>query len=1582
MQGIEPKTEAAFALTTLGKQAIPDELDTSADAEQFDIASEDTEDEISDAEMALVARKQKSTIIPPRPPETGPQKPKHDPPVRRIKKGLEDHWFAQFRNVEIFSVGIDSVLKHPRIRDIVGEDEDPHRLRINYAPHERAFNEAFLDTYKIDAGTRVSYIECRGLRDADRSLRRHIGTHPELIAKCVGNENFKLVIDDVMTTLSACDPKDRIAIVFVCRRGTHRSEACRNLVTSALDEMGCNVLSSEPLSRRKCYVTDDCSFCEPDKWSEWHQNTYDVCYKKVIDLLRNWSASSTSQEALAHRQQRSENATPVSIEVKDEIVQEVSSASRESRAPLVAEGRRQGKSVPDESGRRQSQKESRASLETDEIADFLDTALDNEDVARAILQRLRLCFLTDDKRILAAMADNQSNQSPKEALLELTKQYGVGNATLWAMVDTILPDLQEQTSRTTQAEPSSSSSTRQAQTANDEPSSRVAAPVVLKAASSVDLLSRDEAREVNNPPRKKAKRSDEPIYADINVDGKPCRCFWASTGVERVDYAPTEQRDEVLDQLLMSRGREKGFQTYILGEPDGPKDTKIRLDVKFKPHHTRIGIPTEMGDFRKTTLVKSREGKWSVLEDRVTSRTVTSCNKETDAACLVFLQPPRYWRTDSDDKITDVAFNAVAPFTAQQLLQDGSAKVTTMTRKQRQIIRSGIENLQKQDDMLTQCLKPSSQYTAEGKLLAIVNPVLVPVITGWGSGLVVHEVDVMLQDSFTDKDILDIRNLYNKTKPSLVFSCLGEHNQLSYDDMAKYVWLLEECASHGAMILHIDTQMNLRWNGKWTLPVVHGKGNLSFASNSPEALELVEAWSWNGDKHYAPMCMDHLQEDDFTSVLMRVHAEADLDMATKDTFPLAFVAEGREEQESATLDNPDGDGDVVLPEGIQEVLLNEEEVLEKMPLPGVPSHEKSRRQAWLKVPRRARVAIRKMHSEWGHLPSSVLINILKQAKAPQEYVDAAMQHLCSACDVAQPPKQTSKTGPPRMNYTFNHSIGIDVFDLHDYDGNCHLFLNIVCYGTDFQIVAYLCPGPGTPSSRLCGEIFMQSWVSWGGWPREVVSDRGLHNRGYFSRMLGAHGICPRNIGLESPEQLGKVERRGGTWKKVAKRVIHAQKLVGSDAMRTLAFCTNGTVNDGSRKGGFSPSQWVLGKYPRSIGDTFDNEEWADLGCINEKIDAESAFHKLTVMRLACKRAFAEVDCSTRIASLTLRKAAPLPGKYSVGDLICFRREAGAATPEQRWSTVTRIIGFDGPKVVWGLNETLPVCLAVDKIRPASQAEALAFLYTHGHKTPQVEPELVSDEQQQAYIDEYRTPDMPGHGSPAAVRAAAAAKAAARNTGHQLQDQLRQQHHATPSIPTVIPDLVPGERAEEADADDHEPSTTTTQSVTRNLMSDDDIDIRSADEVVPPDNKRDHGHTPIDTGEELDVAEAKAKRRKDALDDTPVQIRARQVVQQVEQLPATRKLMSTLAEARVRSRTPSSRANNSTFTAFVAERTEVSADVKGNRRKQLTGKTLNYNKCPPTMQKGIDGSRASEWRKWMDFGAGVKIQGAVLDELLS
>ena len=82
------------------------------------------------------------------------------------------------------------------------------------------------------------------------------------------------------------------------------------------------------------------------------------------------------------------------------------------------------------------------------------------------------------------------------------------------------------------------------------------------------------------------------------------------------------------------------------------------------------------------------------------------------------------------------------------------------------------------------------------------------------------------------------------------------------------------------------------------------------------------------------------------------------------------------------------------------------------------------------------------------------------------------------------------------------------------------------------------------------------------------------------------------------------------------------------------------------------------------------------------------------IRLACKKAFVEADCSQRLASAAQRKAAPTPGDHKVGDLLRVHREnKGQTVVNERWSTAKRIISFDGSTVFRGLNETVPKDIA-------------------------------------------------------------------------------------------------------------------------------------------------------------------------------------------------------------------------------------------------------------------------------------------------
>ena len=237
-----------------------------------------------------------------------------------------------------------------------------------------------------------------------------------------------------------------------------------------------------------------------------------------------------------------------------------------------------------------------------------------------------------------------------------------------------------------------------------------------------------------------------------------------------------------------------------------------------------------------------------------------------------------------------------------------------------------------------------------------------------------------------------------------------------------------------------------------------------------------------------------------------------------------------------------------------------------------------------------------------------------------------------------------------------------------------------------------------------------------------MSDRGLHNRGEFSKELSSMGQITQ-IGVESPEQLGRTERHGGLLKAMVIRVIAELQLVGREVIQHVL---TQSVDD--------QEQYVKGKrictqangyledYPRKQHPSWDEENWADLGALTAAEDPTLEFGQIAKIREKARKAFVRADMSSRVRRAILRKSAPITKEYGVGDLVCFR------TDQLGWSTVSRIIGFDGPKVFWVLCKGTPACVALDRLRPVNASEAPAYQYLVGQKP------FVFGSGQQGYVD--------------------------------------------------------------------------------------------------------------------------------------------------------------------------------------------------------------------------------------------------------
>ena len=108
-------------------------------------------------------------------------------------------------------------------------------------------------------------------------------------------------------------------------------------------------------------------------------------------------------------------------------------------------------------------------------------------------------------------------------------------------------------------------------------------------------------------------------------------------------------------------------------------------------------------------------------------------------------------------------------------------------------------------------------------------------------------------------------------------------------------------------------------------------------------------------------------------------------------------------------------------------------------------------------------------------------------------------------------------------------------------------------------------------------------------------------------------------------------------------------------MATVAGEVTAVVNKKNRTGGFSPSQWVLGKMPRyGAGEQGSDELAGQYGSLEDRIGPTTIFGERMAIRHEAKKAYVYADSSEKIAKAMLRKTAPKIGDYRVGDLISFQ----------------------------------------------------------------------------------------------------------------------------------------------------------------------------------------------------------------------------------------------------------------------------------------------------------------------------------------
>ena len=822
------------------------------------------------------------------------------------------------------------------------------------------------------------------------------------------------------------------------------------------------------------------------------------------------------------------------------------------------------------------------------------------------------------------------------------------------------------------------------------------------------------------------------------------------------------------------------------------------------------------------------------------------------------------------------------------------------------------------------------------------------------------------------------------------------------------------------------------------LDVWHGPGDINIYGNA----EWLNEWASRKDRYHAPMtAVDALNDLGFQMAL-----EKQLDQQT--CIEHAFPAEDEAErvEELGTLDDPEFEEqpqevqqvqqEMPGPTDVEKMFDEEGEMLDEIPLPNLPKDERERREQWLQLPRATRIAVRRLHRQFGHVPNRVLVQILRASGAKPDYIKAARTLRCEGCDSVQPKPQTQKVTLPR-SLSFNDAVGVDIFEVKDANGERYSVFSMVDQGTCFHQATVVKVGGSQATSRECLKAFQSSWMSWAGPPREVVSDRGLHNRGEFSKELSSMGCQITQIGVESPEQIGRTERHGGLLKAMVIRVIAELQLVGKDAVQHVLTQSVMTKNSMSRVTGFAPSQWVLGKLPKEAGSIMDEENWADLGALTAADDPTLEFGQIARIREKARKAFVRADMSSRVRRAILRKSAPISKEYGVGDLVCFR------TDQLGWSTVSRIIGFDGPKVVWVLCKGTPACVALDRLRPVNAAEALAHQFLAGQKP------FVFGSGQQGFIDVDRElPTVPEAEGEEEEDSRSEGGDPIPPTPAPRQERLPQDIPIERNIfsddsdedmdreTTGEPEMehIPSSRRRSADSTSEGPLTSRRRISSSGLSptesrATESRASRPADEGSPLTEvwrrtgttgsgvdmaERGYDQTNLATEENQDewhydekmgvlIREHKTPRialfSLENVTDCPVPVESltKGRITEVDYLEGKSTVMQDswqndygvkmlgrewtgktifLAQSRKKEERP--KVDDEVF-AFIAARFD--AVVSKNSKKKERGKVFDFDKCDEKTQNGIIGSRTTEWLKWKKFLAAQVVAGKELQDLL-
>ena len=315
--------------------------------------------------------------------------------------------------------------------------------------------------------------------------------------------------------------------------------------------------------------------------------------------------------------------------------------------------------------------------------------------------------------------------------------------------------------------------------------------------------------------------------------------------------------------------------------------------------------------------------------------------------------------------------------------------------------------------------------------------------------------------------------------------------------------------------------------------------------------------------------------------------------------------------------------------------------------------------------------VQQHHRNLGHPSAEALTELLESREASEAILEAARKHQCVACLRYKKPNQVAPASIKQVT-EFGEKILADVFWVKP--GNVtYPVLSSVDSATKYQTAAVIhmlrratttsLPLSGAGSDTLGFHRY---------WPL-MRNEVGLE-------MTSTHG--PRPTASCMKLTLVKLTRNWLLWSADIRSSERPLKSVtGTNGIRQALCYLLPQINATPSVGGFSPSQWLLGKQIRLPGDlALDRMTPAQL-------DGHDDFEMTLKRRNAAKQALLQAETDRKLRRAMLRKYQGTNLPLEVGQLCFFWRDAKAADLVKiRWHGPARVVAREdkdrNPDVYW------------------------------------------------------------------------------------------------------------------------------------------------------------------------------------------------------------------------------------------------------------------------------------------------------------